>query len=113
MKNIIGIISVCLLISSYANGQTTPQKNTDTKNPKDDIYCVALRKDYMLVVVNQDKELQADKVLSNGSIIKIDGTVLNKDNSLLLLNFGECVDHTGKQIKVDRFRALRESYSLL
>ena len=57
-------------------------------------YCAKI-KDGMTVVINQDNPITSDILLENGSIIKPDGTVINKDGNTMRLRDGECINQDG------------------
>lgn len=88
MKNLIALIAIFYsLIAVPENRDILPVQNEDK-------YCAKL-KDGKVMVVHEGSPIAADITLTNGTTIKSDGTVINKDGTSFTLKEGECVDKNG------------------
>lgn len=58
-------------------------------------YCAKF-KDGKLVVIHAGAIITSHVKLEDGSIVKTDGTVINKDSAKINLQDGECIDKYGK-----------------
>jgi hypothetical protein len=92
MKTIIFLIGV--FISTYTFAGTSENR---------DHYCAKM-KEGKLTVMHNDKPLTADATLNNGTTVKMDGTIMKKDGSTVMLKDGECVDLDGKIMKNDNMK---------
>lgn len=61
-------------------------------------YCAKM-KDGILVVVSENKEIDREVTLANGTVIKPDGNVIRKDGTQLVLEDNECIDIEGNKVK--------------
>lgn len=60
-----------------------------------DEYCAEM-KDGKLTVMYMNKPITADATLSNGTVVKIDGTIIHKDGVRENLKSGQCITMDGK-----------------
>jgi hypothetical protein len=73
-------------------------------------YCAEL-KDGVLQIVHDGVAISSDVTLSNGTIIKADGTVISKDGSKVVLSEGDCVDKDGMLMKDNpKNKTIKEPY---
>ncbi|MGZ3883662.1 MAG: DUF6799 domain-containing protein, partial [Bacteroidia bacterium] len=56
----------------------------------------AVLKDGVTVVLNDDKPIQTDVVLTNGTRISPDGALVKKDGNRSELKSGECISPNGE-----------------
>lgn len=88
MKNLILIIAFIFSLNTVSsNSDNGPYQNEDK-------YCAKL-KDGKITIVHEGSAIAADVILTNGTKIKSDGTVINKDGTSFTLKEGECVDNNG------------------
>ena len=60
-----------------------------------DKFCYKI-KDGIICVVNEGSVIAYDVKLANGTIVKANGMLINKDGSTSALKEGECIDNDGK-----------------
>ena len=61
----------------------------------DDKYCAEM-KDNRLVVVHEGNVITRDVTMSDGTQLLIDGTIVSKDGSRVMLRTGQCMDSNGR-----------------
>ncbi len=88
MKNLI------LLLALIFSLKVLPENRDIFPIQNEDKYCAKL-KDGKIMVVHEGSPIAADITLTNGTTIKSDGTVINKDGTSFTLKEGECVDKNG------------------
>lgn len=97
----IFVFSVCVLcMLSIAAQDTTMTKDTVIKqkvgpaSPNSAQYCAAFRDGKMTIMID-DKTINKDIELQNGNKITVNGKVVRKNGSVMILKNGECVDKEG------------------
>jgi hypothetical protein len=60
-------------------------------------YCAEM-KDGILMIMHDGSAVTSDVTLANGTMIKMNGTVIMSDGKKLLLSDGDCVDPDGNLI---------------
>jgi hypothetical protein len=81
----MAIIAGMLSFNTIAGGNT---KENPTK------YCSEM-KDGKLVVMHEGKVITADVTLADGTMVKMDATIVKKDGSKSMLKEGQCIDKNG------------------
>lgn len=104
MKNLILLITALFITSFSVIAQADKENNMNTTNKN---YCAVL-KDGLLIVKNDGKDLKTDVPLGNGTIIKLDGTVIKSDATQYILKVGECIDNSGNLVKTVEVPKLNE-----
>ncbi len=101
MKSLLFIIAAGILSLNAIN---------DLPNKLANSYCAEM-KDGVLRIVQDGVAISSDVTLSNGTIIKTDGTVLTQDGSKVVLSEGDCVDKDGMLMKENpKDKTIKEPY---
>jgi hypothetical protein len=116
MKKLMVIVAGCLLtmgLSAQDNGSSGTTGDQDkgykqdngkrtektTQNKKDQdqsgVYCVMHKDGKKKLVTGDDKDVNNEVTLQNGTRVKSDGTVIKEDGSRVTLDAGECIDSKG------------------
>jgi hypothetical protein len=100
MKKIIFGIAMCIFSLGVVAQQDDKQKQEGQKplDQESNIYCAKL-KDGIMVIMEGDKPINKEIVLSNGTRITMDGTVIKMDGTKMVLKEEECVDQNGERVK--------------
>ena len=73
-------------------------------------YCAEMR-DGILTIVHDGSAINSDITLSNGTTVKVDGSVILKDGSKITLSEGDCVDTDGILMKdTPKDKTIKEPY---
>jgi hypothetical protein len=94
----IPLLFVVLKVKSVEQSNDNPSKNK---------YCADV-KDGKLVVLQEDKMLEAEVTLGNGSRITPEANLIQKDGTTMMLKAGECVDIDGNIIKPTKENVKKE-----
>lgn len=90
MKTLI-ISCITSIILYFAPAYTIKVYDTTDK------YCAKL-KDGKIVVMHKGMQVQSDVTLTDGSLIKADGSLITKDGIKRFMRDGECVTSDGKMM---------------
>jgi len=85
---------LAILFALFISLKAVPENHDINPFQNEDKYCAKL-KDGKITVVHEGSPIAADVMLSNGTKIKSDGTIINKDGTSFILKEGECVDKSG------------------
>jgi len=64
-------------------------------------YC-AETKNGKTVIMHEGKQMTSDVTLSNGTMIKTDGTIIHKNGTRTMLKSGDCVDNNGDMVNSNK-----------
>ncbi len=73
---------------------TTHAQSNDSKSGDENNYCAQADVN-KIVIIYQGSAIINEVKLTNGTIVKTDGTLLLKDGSTILLREGQCINRDG------------------
>ncbi|MEO8761108.1 MAG: DUF6799 domain-containing protein [Bacteroidia bacterium] len=79
---------------TLSTGMFAQTKSEDSQSGDDNNYC-AKNEMNKIIVVYRGAAIIDDAKLENGTLVKIDGTLIMKDGSKTLLREGQCINRDG------------------